>query len=96
MKTCPHCGAEWKPRIAEPLKCPRCWLPLRGKNGKAEESQDAGRAATQVQAEAGAEVGAERGQEKDGRPERKRSSAKSCAACGGLNGMHQKGCEETR
>lgn len=26
---CPHCGSEWIPRKPDPLRCPRCWLPLK-------------------------------------------------------------------
>ena len=29
--SCGHCGAQWKSRVDFPLRCPRCWLPL--KNG---------------------------------------------------------------
>jgi uncharacterized Zn-finger protein len=32
---CPHCDAEWKPRKPSPLRCPRCWLPLKKKAEKA-------------------------------------------------------------
>jgi hypothetical protein len=37
MLTCDHCGAKWKPRVAEPLRCPRCWLPLRKQAAKVKE-----------------------------------------------------------
>ena len=26
---CPHCRAQWRARVPNPLRCPRCWLPLR-------------------------------------------------------------------
>jgi ribosomal protein L32 len=52
MIVCPKCGAENGKRVANPVKCCRCWYQLQ------------------------------------------RAEIKNCPSCGGMNGMHQKGCKE--
>lgn len=31
VKKCETCKHEWVTRVARPLKCPRCWRPIREK-----------------------------------------------------------------
>lgn len=33
MMKCPYCEHEWVPRVAKPLKCPRCGKILPEKEG---------------------------------------------------------------
>lgn len=103
IMNCKRCGHDWTPRSESPVSCPRCksyeWDREKrhgeaSRGGKVPGVQE-GLASGKVNDRLGGVV-------RDVRPlldegvrgsAKQREAAKGCPSCGGLNGLHQKGCK---
>jgi hypothetical protein len=102
MLICPSCGfgskGEWKPRVANPVKCPRCWTHLKKETDEKPQagSRKGVHAITDGKKGANSRPGVRRkggGSPVSTLTPAELPSVKACPACGGMNGMHQKNCK---
>lgn len=109
-KTCMRCGAEWNARVEHPRYCPICKSPMwnmprqfAGMARTAMVSAPAGAKGIDIHS-MGISMGTVTlprkktesapvplGYHNTGRRPKK---TKACPSCGGINGLHQKGCEK--
>ena len=89
MVHCNQCGWEWEARVPDPSTCPKCkrydWREPKKGDGYAKIAgkRPPGQNRRPAGAVSGKPDGVEGGQVATG----------GCKSCGGLNGVHQKGCK---